>query len=83
MIKYSRWESGYRCTECKGDMTRHEKMYSQGVCPTCGHISFSTVCSTEQYSYRYRWHRPDGILWAVLDWLMLYERRYRREERVK
>ena len=55
------------CFKCSAELTHHEKMYSDGRCPKCGHKQFrnSTIVATYDRGYYFKkvpsgkWYIPD------------------------
>ena len=39
------WEQSWVCEDCKHPMSNGTKMYSNGVCPSCGYDDDSTICA--------------------------------------
>ena len=62
------WHAHFFCSKCKQEMTDHQRSYSFGVCPMCGHADDSTICDT--YTVSMRWvpaEREWWQVWKVLD----------------
>lgn len=54
--KFTDWYNGYKCKKCDEILTYHQKMYSNGRCPSCG-FKFSnavTIVTTIEFAYRYK-----------------------------
>lgn len=66
------WRTAYYCAECDGELTRHQKMYSDGRCPLCGHKGkyAGTIVNTTEKAYR---------LVRVAPWWKFWIKRFKRE----
>jgi DNA-directed RNA polymerase subunit RPC12/RpoP len=55
-MEYTKWEIGYKCIECKKELSEYEVYYSYGVCSYCGfkHPTACTIVGKIEYSYRYK-----------------------------
>jgi DNA-directed RNA polymerase subunit RPC12/RpoP len=44
------YEAYYVCAKCKKELTDHQRSYSSGVCPYCGHVKPGTFCEVYKKS---------------------------------
>lgn len=43
---YGEWHRIIKCIRCGDEMSNHQRMYSNGICPYCGLDDLSTICNT-------------------------------------
>ena len=56
-VTYGNWKKGYKCIECKHELTIKEVYYSNGTCPYCGHSNKSTLVDYIAVIYRPKFKR--------------------------
>jgi predicted RNA-binding Zn-ribbon protein involved in translation (DUF1610 family) len=47
-MRESDWYGINVCVKCEGRLKYSQKMYSDGVCPKCGHVTIGTICETNK-----------------------------------
>jgi predicted RNA-binding Zn-ribbon protein involved in translation (DUF1610 family) len=63
------WASGYltewRCVSCRQPLTKNQVLYSEGMCPKCGHrkTNAGTIVAVEGVPYRLRRTGPWWMIW--------------------
>jgi len=50
----SSWQTEYRCTDCKEEVSDYTKMYSGGRCPNCGYKGHYAITIMDVIEHAYR-----------------------------
>ena len=59
------------CISCNKALSFIERMYSDGVCPHCGHITNATICASRKRAYRMK--TTGWLWWKVTEKIYLNE----------
>lgn len=61
------WETAHLCVKCHKRMSDRDRLYSYGVCPSCGYADPGTVCKTTKRVFRTIKHqrRVFGLFWVT------------------
>lgn len=60
----SSWYAAFFCNHCNQELNRHERYYSNGMCPRCGVKSGYTIVDTYTKAFRYL---PRKNKWNVFE----------------
>jgi hypothetical protein len=59
------WTAEFRCVGCSSALSEYDRLYSDGVCPKCGHQSDGTICDAQKVAVpKMRRSRPWWYFWG-------------------
>lgn len=45
-----RFRAVFKCVKCRAELSQHERVYNNGVCPHCGNASEGTIVAASKES---------------------------------